>query len=1380
MADAYKGLTVKLGVDTTGLSSALRKVRSETSGVSKDLRAVERALKMNPGNVKLLAQQQRDYQRQIEATKKELELFKQAEKELESLDAMTPEQEAQWAKLQSDIVMTEQKLKGYKQALAESMVNQGVAESSLGKLGATVERFGSHVQGFGDGMQTVGRTLTSTLTPAVIGVGAATVAAAVDIDTALTGVKKTVDGTDEQYQQLKDSAIEFSKTNAVSASQILDIQALGAQLGFAIEELDEFGQVVSGLDIATNMDAETAATEMAQFANITKMSHGEISNYGSAIVGLGNNFATTESDISRMAMRIAAAGTQVHMSQADILGLATALSSMGVEAEAGGTAISTIMAQIDKDIATNSESVETWASTAGMSAQDFAAAWKNDPVQALSALLSNMEAATAEGGNMSVMLQELGIDSIRQTDVMKRLAGNSQFVADAVSKANEEWGKNTALQDEVDNRNGSLAAQFEVLKNRVIAVADDVGGPLAEALLDALDAASPLIEQIASGAKAFADMSKEEQQSVLKTVALVAAMGPLLTIFGKGISDISSLGKGLQGLAKFFATLDLKTSSAGRALRDYDTKTKAVEKSTKASTTAIKASSVAMGAAKAAAIGLAIEGIALVIGEIVKYVEHQKKLDEATNGLKSSVGSMNDAYLSTRDAASVANGAADGYSQSLSRVSEHVDEVIEKQAELASSIKETLTEAGKDIGLLDSYKDTIDELAGKSDLSAEKQAELQLAIEGVNDKCGTNYEVVRDAGGAYVIMKDGAVEAKDAVLALVDAQELQMRLDADKEAYEQLYKSQADAVNAAAEAQAAYNDVLSKHDENVKQATGELGSYELALATVQEGEDAARAKLDEANQALSASKDATALLKDEQLLLAQATSDGADGISKYVAGNDFLLASLSNAGKSCMDFSGTLQGVGANVEDLGKLNNEQLSNLASSYNGTYSSIAGLLADYGVRVDDAKVATQEAIDGMMGSIQLFDPQVSAAFVGAGVSTEEFVAKLANAGVSTEEFQALTADQLAQLVSSYDGNIDLTKAKLDKFVENNANAGTDAAGSLTGNMKTTIDETASQPISSIYAMKDGMLQAYDPATGKFSEMTAEAMKGIGDSVSSGSPGIASQVAAMKDGAIYAYNPVTGQFAQITGDAMKGVAGGVAGGRGRVVNETASLKNAATGAISPIKTELPNAATAASRGFGGNLASGHGTAVSNSNKMASAAAKMNAHSSDFYKWGSHSSDNFASGIRSGYQAAVSAATKIADAVKGILGHSVPKEGPLHNGGKGEIGWGEHAIQNFESGVRSQLPSLRKAMATASGIVATAMQSSEVARIGMSPANQPSTAGPNISVNVDAHGLDHNGVKSAVASAIVQTIGNKNIEVKLVADSREVARATRRIMKK
>ena len=435
-------------------------------------------------------------------------------------------------------------------ALELDPVTRALAEQSI-----QADMASAKWAGYSSTLGSVGSKMTAGVTVPIVAAGAATVAAAVDIDSSLTSVKKTVDGTEEQYRQLKDAAIEFSETNAVSASQILDIQALGAQLGFAIDELDEFGRVVSGLDIATNMDAETAATEMAQFANITKMNRSEISNYGSAIVGLGNSFATTESDISSMAMRIAAAGTQVGMSQEDILGLATALSSMGVEAEAGGTAISTVMAQIDKDVATNSASVETWASTAGMSAQEFADAWRNDPVDALSALLSNMESTTAEGGNMSVMLEELGIDSVRQTDIMKRLAGNSELVGRAVAKSNEEWTKNSALQSEVDNRNQSLASRMKIVENRAVAMAEKFGGPLADAMLDSVEAAEPLFEALSNGAKAFAEMDEGQQRAIIGALAAAAAMGPLVSVGGKVAGTVSTCwsayGKLSAGLAKF-------------------------------------------------------------------------------------------------------------------------------------------------------------------------------------------------------------------------------------------------------------------------------------------------------------------------------------------------------------------------------------------------------------------------------------------------------------------------------------------------------------------------------------------------------------------------------------------------------------------------------------------------------------------------------------------------------------------------------------------------------------------------------------------------------------------------------------------------------------
>lgn len=96
------------------------------------------------------------------------------------------------------------------------------------------------------------------------------------------------------------------------------------------------------------------------------------------MVDLGNHMATTEKDIVNMGMRIAAAGSQVGLSQAQVMGMAAALSSLGLEAEAGGTAISKLMMEVQTSVETGEGALEDYAETAGMTAEQFQRAFSED------------------------------------------------------------------------------------------------------------------------------------------------------------------------------------------------------------------------------------------------------------------------------------------------------------------------------------------------------------------------------------------------------------------------------------------------------------------------------------------------------------------------------------------------------------------------------------------------------------------------------------------------------------------------------------------------------------------------------------------------------------------------------------------------------------------------------------------------------------------------------------------------------------------------------------------------------------------------------------------------------------------------------------------
>ena len=74
MADAkVRGITIELGADTSGISKALGSLNKEISQTSKELKDVERLLKLDPGNTELLAQKQKLLTKAIEDSEKKVE-----------------------------------------------------------------------------------------------------------------------------------------------------------------------------------------------------------------------------------------------------------------------------------------------------------------------------------------------------------------------------------------------------------------------------------------------------------------------------------------------------------------------------------------------------------------------------------------------------------------------------------------------------------------------------------------------------------------------------------------------------------------------------------------------------------------------------------------------------------------------------------------------------------------------------------------------------------------------------------------------------------------------------------------------------------------------------------------------------------------------------------------------------------------------------------------------------------------------------------------------------------------------------------------------------------------------------------------------------------
>ena len=543
MASKIQGITVEIGGDTTRLGNALESVNKKSKSLQSELKGVNTLLKMDPSNVTLLKQKQDLLNQSIAECREKLNTLKSTQAQVQAQFDKGKITEEQCREFQREIVSTENKLKNLEKQ-AKSFGSIGAQQ--VAAVGTKMETLGEKITAIGQKFKVISVVASTTL----VGI----TASAINFESAWTGVTKTVDGTEAELEEIKQGILDLSEVTASSSSDIASVAEAAGQLGVKKENVLAFTETMVRLGDSTNLSADEAATAIAQLYNIMGSDINTVDRFGAAIVALGNNAATTEADILNMASRIASSGKQVGLTEQEVLALATSLSSVGLEAEGGGSAISAVITKIDKDVALNSNTLKTWASVAGMSVTDFKNLWQNDAMSAIQSIVKGMGDASVGGENLNVILDDLGVTSLRQTDTMKRLSGASELMSEMVDLSNASWAENTALTTESEKRYQTTEAKIQQLKNTL----QELCVKLGEILL-------PIIQKICDGLSGFVNwltnLSPTTKKVVLVILTLVAVIAPLLITVGKLISGIGSIITIIPKLVSMFGMI--KTAASG-------------------------------------------------------------------------------------------------------------------------------------------------------------------------------------------------------------------------------------------------------------------------------------------------------------------------------------------------------------------------------------------------------------------------------------------------------------------------------------------------------------------------------------------------------------------------------------------------------------------------------------------------------------------------------------------------------------------------------------------------------------------------------------------------------------------------------------------------
>lgn len=448
----------------------------------------------------------------------------------------------------------------------------------------------------------------------------------VAFDSAVTGVEKTVDATDAQLDILAKGIRDMAKDIPATTTEISGVAEAAGQLGIATENILDFTKVMVNLGTTTNMAAEEAAGSLARFANITEMDPSNYERLGSTIVDLGNKSASTEEEIVSMGTRLAATGDLVGLSEPEILGMAAALSSLGIEAEAGGTAASKLFKRLEGAVAAYGPALDavertglslrelellesnhsmTFKETAdaigltsselgkymdniklldqiseisGTTAERFTQAWGKNAVSALDLFVTGLGKMDESGGNAVQALNEIaGFTEVRLSNAILALASSGGLLTETIETAKTAWDENTALAEEAAKRYETTESKVQILKNTIedleISIGQDfmaAGTPALELLTDIASAAADGAESSPALASGLAGVGGAlGGLTALTTVAGgIKLVSTALGIFGTMAGPVAAGVTALAGLGAAAAVYEANAGAVSEAARD--------------------------------------------------------------------------------------------------------------------------------------------------------------------------------------------------------------------------------------------------------------------------------------------------------------------------------------------------------------------------------------------------------------------------------------------------------------------------------------------------------------------------------------------------------------------------------------------------------------------------------------------------------------------------------------------------------------------------------------------------------------------------------------------------------------------------------------------
>ena len=701
-----------------------------------------------------------------------------------------------------------------------------------------------------------------------------------------------------------------------------------------------------------------------------------------------------------MGTRLASGGKLAGLTEPQIMALAAAMSSVGIEAEAGGTAMTQTLNAIEKAVATGEDSLQSFADVAGMSADSFAEMWNTDALGALTAFIRGLGNLDEQGESAVLVLEDLGLTGIRQSNMLKSLALAADQMDSAVQTANTAWDENIALTNEANKRYATTQSKLDMMQNAYNNLKVAVGDAFAPALRDAYDAGTDVLNVLG--------------EFVQENPALVKGVATFTGVVGGATVALTAYA----AISKVIKALDIATTFGGMA----------------------------------GPIMLGVTAVAALAGGIVAMA------DAAEDRAAPSVKELTEAARDMNEALTDAKSGFDDSVGSTMATATVAEQYIDRLKELDSVGEKTTAQQQEYHGILMKLVETIPELSSYIDLENDSIDGGTAALKANTDAWVENARAQayqNELSEIYAKYADVEIERAKRRAELTDAEEAAH--EATQAYNDALAKQNALYAEAQKKADAYYEETGVLRDaeyflgDEINAVNDEVTDANIAWIEAATHVTNLKEAIEEDNNALSAADEEIQAVTDAYESLTEATDDSTEATENASRGQTELNTEISSAMERVeaitQAYNDAYDSAQESIRGQYSLWQEADSIIATSASSINTNLQGQITHWQTYNENLaslreRTGDIEGLSDLIGSFADGSADSVNAIAGmAAASDEDLMAMVANWKKLREE-QDKAAEDIADFRTGFSEFMDAISADLENAVDG-MDYGTEAA-------------------------------------------------------------------------------------------------------------------------------------------------------------------------------------------------------------------------------------------------------------------------------------------------------------------------------------------------